>query len=112
MSQEDIENSLREVLFKPSYKKNADKRSSLFKDQKDKPLDRAIFWCEWLMRHPHDFKEIQLSRIGELGWFAANSYDILLFFASIILVIYLLLKKMMKKLFGSKNYREGKRKNE
>lgn len=99
MTQQDIENALSEVLLKPKYKKNAEIRSSLFQDQKDKPIERAVFWVEWLMRHPNDYKEIQLSRVHELGWFAASGYDILVFYGLVIFLIVKVSCKVFKKIF-------------
>lgn len=113
MTQQDIENALQEVLLKPSYKKNAEKRSSLFQDQIDKPIDRAVFWAEWLIRHPNDCKDIQLSRVHELGWLAANSYDMLIVAAILGTLIYYLIKKFVNSAVRSEHVdRRNKQKGE
>nr|XP_043883144.1 UDP-glucuronosyltransferase 2A2-like [Solea senegalensis] len=47
---------LKEVLYEPSYRENMKILSDLQKDQPIKPLDSAIFWIEYVMRHkgaPH-----------------------------------------------------------
>lgn len=97
LTQADIENALREVLENEKYKINAKRRSSLFRDQLETPLERAIYWCEWLIRHPHDYTKIKLTRIIELGWFAANSYDMLLLAVGVVAVIVLTLSRLFKK---------------
>lgn len=110
LTQQDIEGALREILGNPKYKSNANKRSSLFRDQPEKPLQRAIFWCEWLMRHPNDYSEIQLTRVAELGWVAANNFDVLLIFAVVILLLlYYPVKLLTRKKQGGASLGKKKR---
>uniref|UniRef100_A0A3B5BIB0 UDP-glucuronosyltransferase n=1 Tax=Stegastes partitus TaxID=144197 RepID=A0A3B5BIB0_9TELE len=43
--------ALKDVLYTPSYRENMKVLSSLHRDQPMKPLDRAMFWIEFVMRH-------------------------------------------------------------
>uniref|UniRef100_UPI003AB02ACF UDP-glucuronosyltransferase 2B17-like isoform X1 n=1 Tax=Centroberyx gerrardi TaxID=166262 RepID=UPI003AB02ACF len=43
--------ALKEVLYTPYYRENMQKLSSVHRDQPIKPLDRAMFWIEFVMRH-------------------------------------------------------------
>ncbi|XP_054628206.1 UDP-glucuronosyltransferase 2A3-like [Dunckerocampus dactyliophorus] len=43
--------ALKAVLYKPSYRQNMKRLSELHRDQPIKPLDRAMFWIEFVMRH-------------------------------------------------------------
>ncbi|XP_033181236.1 UDP-glucuronosyltransferase 2A2-like [Mastacembelus armatus] len=43
--------ALKEVLYDPSYREKMKKLSDLHRDQPMKPIDRAIFWIEFVMRH-------------------------------------------------------------
>ncbi|KAM7415575.1 hypothetical protein PAMA_017880 [Pampus argenteus] len=43
--------ALKEVLYEPSYREKMKALSNLQRDQPMKPLDRAIFWIEFVMRH-------------------------------------------------------------
>lgn len=88
LSVESIRSALVEVLENPKYFQNAQRRKRLFRDQPDKPIDRAIFWIEWVIRHKDEYSVIQLP-IGELGVFVSNSYDVIGFLiGSIIFIMY------------------------
>lgn len=43
--------ALKEVLYQPSYREKMKELSRLQRDQPMKPLDRAMFWIEFVMRH-------------------------------------------------------------
>ncbi|KAG7315516.1 hypothetical protein KOW79_020382 [Hemibagrus wyckioides] len=43
--------TLKEVLHDPSYRENMQRLSRLHRDVPIKPLDNAVFWIEYLMRH-------------------------------------------------------------
>uniref|UniRef100_A0A667YMF4 UDP-glucuronosyltransferase n=1 Tax=Myripristis murdjan TaxID=586833 RepID=A0A667YMF4_9TELE len=43
--------ALKEVLYEPSYREKMQTLSRLHRDQPMKPLDRAMFWIEFVMRH-------------------------------------------------------------
>ncbi|KAG7218691.1 hypothetical protein INR49_019782 [Caranx melampygus] len=48
--------AVKEVLYEPSYREKMTTLSNIHRDQPMKPLDRAIFWIEFVMRHkgaPH-----------------------------------------------------------
>ncbi|XP_063704645.1 UDP-glucosyltransferase 2-like [Culicoides brevitarsis] len=91
VTHESFKGALKEILETPSYLENAKKRSRLFKDQMDKPLDRAVFWLEWTMRHKDDAQLIQ-NPVKTLGWFVGNGYDVLLIvFTPVILLLHAVL---------------------
>uniref|UniRef100_A0A8D2DZS3 UDP-glucuronosyltransferase n=1 Tax=Sciurus vulgaris TaxID=55149 RepID=A0A8D2DZS3_SCIVU len=51
MTSADLLSALRTVIYQPSYKENAMRLSRIHHDQPIKPLDRAVFWIEFVMRH-------------------------------------------------------------
>lgn len=73
---ETLKSALIELLQNPTYLQNAKKRSEIFRDQPLPPLDTAIFWIEWAMRHKNNSGAIKLP-INELGVMVANSYDVI-----------------------------------
>lgn len=87
----EVKETLLNVLQNPSYTSNAKKWSARFQDQKEKPLDRAIWWIEWLLRNPNcDYLK---SPILQLGVFAGNTYDVIAFIILIIIFSTIILLK-------------------
>lgn len=43
--------AIRKVIHDPKYKREVKRRQFLLKDQKETPLDRAIYWTEYVLRH-------------------------------------------------------------
>lgn len=58
-----------------SYKENAMKLSRIHHDQPMKPLDRAVFWIEFIMRHK-GAKHLRPA-IHNLTWYQYNSLDVI-----------------------------------
>ncbi|XP_042276554.1 UDP-glucuronosyltransferase 2B20-like [Thunnus maccoyii] len=77
--------ALKEVLYEPSYREKMKALSNLHRDQPMKPLDRAVFWIEFVMRHkgaPHLRTEsYKMSRIQY------HSIDVVAFLLVIILLV-------------------------
>ncbi|XP_057583273.1 UDP-glucuronosyltransferase 2C1-like isoform X2 [Hippopotamus amphibius kiboko] len=51
MTSSDLLNALKAVINNSSYKENAMRLSRIHHDQPMKPLDRAVFWIEFIMHH-------------------------------------------------------------
>lgn len=57
-----------------SYAENMKIRSKRFRDQPEKPIDRAVWWTEYLLRHPNPV-HLQ-SPVPKLGFLRSNLFDI------------------------------------
>uniref|UniRef100_A0A9L0IXV3 UDP glucuronosyltransferase family 2 member A1 complex locus n=1 Tax=Equus asinus TaxID=9793 RepID=A0A9L0IXV3_EQUAS len=75
MTSEDLLNALRTVTNDPSYKENAMRLSRIHHDQPMKPLDRAVFWIEFVMRHK-GAKHLRPAA-HDLTWFQYHSLDVI-----------------------------------
>ncbi|DAA28626.1 TPA: UDP glucuronosyltransferase 2 family, polypeptide B17-like isoform 2 [Bos taurus] len=75
MSTRDLLNALNEVINNPSYKKNVMWLSSIQRDQPMKPLDRAVFWIEFVMRHK-GAKHLRPAA-HDLTWYQYHSLDVI-----------------------------------
>lgn len=50
MSTKQLKNAIKEVLENPKYRKIVKEKSKVFRDQPEKPLDRAIWWMSFATR--------------------------------------------------------------
>lgn len=88
MTTNEIKEKVQNVLENEKYKENIQKISGRFKDQKEKPIDRAIWWIEWVLRNPD--ADYLTSPILRLGLFVGNAYDLIAFVTFVmILILYL-----------------------
>lgn len=102
--------SIHQILENPKYVENAKKISKMFRDQKETPLQRAVWWAEWLIRNPNC--EHLKSPVLKLGFIAGNSYDIIAIVSIVLFIIFwVLIKKCLfvirKLCCGSSNRLNG-----
>ncbi|XP_034746504.1 UDP glucuronosyltransferase 5 family, polypeptide D1 [Etheostoma cragini] len=71
-----FEQGINKVLYHDSYRQNMQRLSRLHRDQLVAPMDQAIFWVEFVMRHkgaPHLRTEAY-----KMPWYAYHCLDVLL----------------------------------
>ncbi|XP_057584284.1 UDP-glucuronosyltransferase 2A2 isoform X1 [Hippopotamus amphibius kiboko] len=91
MTSADLLNALRTVINEPSYKENAMKLSRIHHDQPVKPLDRAVFWIEFVMRHK-GAKHLRPAA-HDLTWFQYHSLDVIGFLLACVATAVFLVTK-------------------
>uniref|UniRef100_A0A8C2UZ35 UDP-glucuronosyltransferase n=1 Tax=Chinchilla lanigera TaxID=34839 RepID=A0A8C2UZ35_CHILA len=91
MSTADLVNALKEVMNNPSYKENVMWLSTIHHDQPMKPLDRAAFWIEFVMRHK-GAKHLQ-PLAQNLTWYQYHSLDVIGFLLACVVTITFLVMK-------------------
>ncbi|XP_035877268.1 UDP-glucuronosyltransferase 2B31-like isoform X4 [Phyllostomus discolor] len=91
MSSADLLNALKTVINDPSYKENAMKLSRIHHDQPIKPLDRAVFWIEFVMRHK-GAKHLRPASY-DLTWFQYHSLDVIGFLLACVATAILVVTK-------------------
>nr|P20720.2 RecName: Full=UDP-glucuronosyltransferase 1-2; Short=UDPGT 1-2; Short=UGT1*2; Short=UGT1-02; Short=UGT1.2; AltName: Full=B2; AltName: Full=Bilirubin-specific UDPGT; AltName: Full=UDP-glucuronosyltransferase 1A2; Short=UGT1A2; Flags: Precursor [Rattus norvegicus] len=104
MTADDLENALKTVINNKSYKENIMRLSSLHKDRPIEPLDLAVFWVEYVMRHkgaPH-----LRPAAHDLTWYQYHSLDVIGFLLAIVLTVVFIVYKSCaygcRKCFGGK----------
>uniref|UniRef100_A0A8D2JS83 UDP-glucuronosyltransferase n=1 Tax=Sciurus vulgaris TaxID=55149 RepID=A0A8D2JS83_SCIVU len=85
MTSADLLSALRTVIYQPSYKENAMRLSRIHHDQPIKPLDRAVFWIEFVMRHK-GAKHLRPAS-HDLTWFQYHSLDVIGFLLACVATV-------------------------
>ncbi|XP_029365924.1 UDP-glucuronosyltransferase 2A2-like [Echeneis naucrates] len=86
--------ALKEVLYEPSYREKMKALSRLQRDQPMKPLDLAIFWIEYVMRHkgaPH--LRTESYKMSNIQYYCI---DVAAFLLAVILLIFTVFISAMK----------------
>lgn len=99
MTTEIVKEKLKLILEDPKYATNMAKLSFQFRDQKEKPLDRAIWWIEWVLRNPNAVDFLK-SPVLRLGFIAGNFYDVIFVISIAICVILYCVTQILILLYG------------
>ena len=92
--------ALDRVLHDRIYTENARKYGQICNDQLTRPLDRAIWWIEHVMRHPKAYQG--KNPVHKLHWFQYFLLDVLLFYLFIFYLVYKIFKWILMKIFYRK----------
>ncbi|NXD15129.1 UD2A2 glucuronosyltransferase, partial [Nothocercus nigrocapillus] len=88
---QDLVDALNTVINNSTYKENALRLSRIHHDQPMKPLERAVFWIEFVMRHK-GAKHLRPAS-HHLTWYQYHCLDVLAFlFICIAIVVYIPVK--------------------
>lgn len=64
------------MLNNPTYLNKAKFKSQLFQDQPEKPLKRAMWWIDYVLRNP-DISHLKSRKLIELGFIEKHSIDVI-----------------------------------
>lgn len=80
------------------------KFSNIYRDQPDLPLERAVWWTEWLIRNPETSVYLTSPAVNH-SFIVRESIDVILFLAFVVLITLLVIFKLFKLIFkqSSKN---------
>ena len=93
MTTEILRDTIKKVAEDPKMAENVRIRSQQFRDQPMKPLDLAVWWAEYLLRHPNPFH--LKSAASKLNIFQAHSLDVLLLLWTVFVILILSLVKLL-----------------
>ncbi|XP_055608294.1 UDP-glucosyltransferase 2-like [Uranotaenia lowii] len=94
LSADKIRQALLQVLEDSQIQSKMKKRSALLKDQPEKPIDRALWWIEWVLRHPHS--NHLRSPLLKLNYLAKNNLDVFSLLTTIIVIVFIAGYKCLK----------------
>ncbi|CAB0016301.1 unnamed protein product [Nesidiocoris tenuis] len=105
LTYEKIRSTVNQMLNNPSYKRNAKRVSKAYRDRPMTPLQTAVYWVEYVLRHdgaPH-----MRSLARHMPWYAYYNYDVMLFLHftafALLYVVYRLLKFLCCSLICAKS---------
>jgi glucuronosyltransferase len=82
-----------------SYRREARRRAAVYRDQPESPLDRAVFWTEYVLRHkgaPH------LRCAGaRLPWYQLYLLDVAAPVVALLFLIAIILRYLFRLVCGS-----------
>ncbi|KAF2900271.1 hypothetical protein ILUMI_05915, partial [Ignelater luminosus] len=81
---DNLANALNEILTNSSYSEAASKRSRILRDQPLKPMDKAIFWIEYVLRH-QGATHLRSAALN-LTWYQYYLLDVIAFVVFIIIL--------------------------
>lgn len=87
VNEQSFEQGLNEVLHQDSYRQNMQRLSRLHRDQPMAPMDQAVFWVEYVIRHkgaPHLRTEAY-----KMPWYSYYCIDVLLLLLTAVTVLLL-----------------------
>ncbi|XP_047451333.1 UDP-glucuronosyltransferase 2C1-like [Mugil cephalus] len=89
--------ALATVLYNSSYKANMQTLSRLHRDQPMKPMEQAMFWIEYVMRHKgaHHLQ----TQAHKMSWFAYNCVDVIAALLAVVLLITLIFFSVVRLLW-------------
>ena len=85
--------AVEEVLENPAYREATAELSELVMDTPQHPLDRAVWWMEYLLRHPGNPGMRNPAR--HLSWVQYFLIDVIAFFVAVLVLICYILKKLV-----------------
>lgn len=100
MTEKKLYDAIKKVLEDPQYKRNMEIRSKRFRDQPELPLDRAIWWSEYVIRNPKP-DHLQSSRFN-LGLLGCHYWDMQIISLFVLFLFYYAMKIMIRNLIPTK----------
>lgn len=87
INNQSFEQALNELLHKDNYRRNIQRLSRLHRDQPMAPIDQAVFWVEYVIRH----KGAAHLRTDsyKLPWYSYHSLDVVLLLMTVVTVLVL-----------------------
>lgn len=97
---DELIDAIRAMVTDPSYRTKMQRLSQHFRDQPQTPLERAVWWVEWVLRNP-DVDVMQSNSIN-LWWFQKYLMDVFLFVFIVIVSVVVTLIVILRSIFRKK----------
>lgn len=78
IEKDQLQNALTELLYQDHYRKAAQARSIILRDQMETPMERALWWIDFVARSP-DVSFLKSKQLQEMSYIAKHSIDVVAF---------------------------------
>lgn len=78
IEKDSLRETILELLTNPTYRQQAQKRSKNMQDQPERPLDRALWWIDYVLRNP-DIAFLRNTKLQEMNILVKHSIDVIAF---------------------------------
>jgi glucuronosyltransferase len=96
LTEEILLDAINTVLNDPSYRENAKKLSSIYLDQMNKPLERGVYWVEYVLRHQGALHLRSAARdLNFIQYFSLDVIAVLLAIAAVITTVNILIVRAL-----------------
>ena len=94
LTEEKLTSKLNQMLTDDSFTKRVKELGSALTDQINKPLDRAVWWLEYVLRHPgaHHLR----SPVHDLAWYQYFLLDVIALYVAVLAAVVLAFVKLVK----------------
>uniref|UniRef100_A0A0C9RBG1 EGT_1 protein n=1 Tax=Fopius arisanus TaxID=64838 RepID=A0A0C9RBG1_9HYME len=92
MTRKEFREKIYQLILNPKYKENMKKLWALFSHRMHHPLEEAVWWCEYVIKH----KGAPYLQSPRLPWYKYHMIDIYIFFVTILLIIYHLCRWLLR----------------
>jgi UDP:flavonoid glycosyltransferase YjiC (YdhE family) len=115
VTQSELVHAINKVLTDPKYRNNMKRISMLFKERPQKPLDTALWWTDFVLRHSHeDLTALRPLDVGQ-AWWKRRQLDvwvtIMLSTLALLVSLVYLIYKLLKCMCGAKTSKTANDKN-
>ncbi|CAH1099471.1 unnamed protein product [Psylliodes chrysocephalus] len=93
LSERTISTAIEEVLTNKKYRENVRHRSKIFHDRPVKPLDDAVYWVEYIVRH-NGAQHLRVNYL-KLSWYEFIMVDVIATILAVIFVLLYIVKKIV-----------------
>ncbi|KAF4519851.1 UDP-glycosyltransferase-08 [Ephemera danica] len=86
--------AINKVVHDPSYRREARRRAAVYRDQPESPMDRAVFWTEYVLRHKgaHHLRTAAV----DLPWYQLYLVDIAAPIVVLLIIILFILRAVLR----------------
>lgn len=100
--------TLEVMLTDLTYYKTAQRKANLFRDQPEKPINRALWWIEYVLRNP-DVSHLKSRKLMDMNFVVKHSIDVILIIGSVVaLLLFVVLKVILCLVRSSRSSRKIK----